>query len=213
MSDPPTNASTDWRRQQRRGRGSRSSDRPGRGEHGPSRGTPVESPEEEVSDLPEGQAVPSRTLYSFIEPALDAIGSYAAPIVIAGIVGLIVGIVLVAFVGSLRPYGYVIIGFGAVLLAVITLIYLSTVLAAFLSRTGRYGVNSLIMLGAFLGILIVVNLVAFGNRSRIDVTATQQFSLATSTRNLLRDLDEPIKATAFYQDDPLQQQEEQILRR
>jgi ABC-type uncharacterized transport system involved in gliding motility auxiliary subunit len=168
---------------------------------------------EELPDHPEEDVGASRTLYSFLEPALDAIGSYAAPIVIAGIIGLIVGIVLVAFVGSLRPYGYITMGFGAVLLVVIGLIYLSTVLGAFLSRTGRYGVNSLIMLGAFLGIIILVNLVSFSNRSRIDVTATQQFSLATDTRNLLRDLDEPIKATAFYQDDPLQQQEEQILRR
>ena len=155
----------------------------------------------------------SRTLYSFVEPALDAIGSYAAPIVIAGIVGLIVGAVVAAFVPALRPYGFIIIGFGAVLMVVIGLIYLSTVLAAFLSRTGRYGVNSLIMLGAFLGIIIVVNLIGFSNRSRIDVTATQQFSLATSTRTLLQELDEPIKATAFYQDDPFQRREEQVLRR
>jgi ABC-type uncharacterized transport system involved in gliding motility auxiliary subunit len=160
----------------------------------------------------EEEVVASRTLYSFFEPVLDTIGTFGTPIVIAGIVGLIVGIVLVAFVGSLRLYGFITLGFGAALLGLITLIYLSTVFTAFISRTGRYGVNSLIMLAAFCGIIIIINFISFGNHSRMDVTATQQFSLANSTRNLLRDLDQPVRAIAFYQSDPLQN-EDQIVRR
>jgi ABC-type uncharacterized transport system involved in gliding motility auxiliary subunit len=210
MSDRPSDASADWRRRPRRGRGSpppESSE-----QSGSNAGADEESPEETLDDSQEEIAA-SRTLFSFLEPGLDAIGGFAAPIVIAGIVGLIVGIVLVAFVPALRTYGFITLGFGVVLLVVIGLIYLSTVLSAFLSRTGRYGVNALIMLGAFIGIIVVINLIGFNNRSRIDVTATHQFSLATRTVDLLRNLNEPIKATAFYQNDPLQQKEDALLRR
>jgi hypothetical protein len=80
------------------------------------------------------------------------------------------------------------------------------VLAAFLSRTGRYGVNSLIMLAAFLGIIVVANFISFSNNVRMDVTATNQFSLANSTRNLLSDLDQPVHAIAFYPEDYSQDQ-------
>lgn len=218
MSDRPTDPSSDWRRQRRRGRGSGPSTSSGAVEQDPTSGEPGEpgqegTPEGDAPEGPQEQVIASRTLFSFLEPVLDAIGVYSAPVVIAGIVGLVTGAVLAAFVPALRFYGYIILGFGAALLALITLIYLSNVVAAFLSRTGRYGVNSLIMLGAFSGIIVVINLISFGNHTRMDMTATQQFSLATSTRNLLRELDEPIKATAFYKEEITDASEDQILRR
>jgi hypothetical protein len=194
MVDQPNDNSSDWRRQ-RRGRGSRWTEDAA-----------------VVDDSPDESAA-SRTLFSFLEPSLNAIGSFAAPVVVAGVVALAVGIPLAAFTASLRTYGFIIIGFGALLLGVMGLIYLSSVTAAFISRTGRYGVNSLIMLGAFLGIVVIINIVSFSNTSRIDTTATQQFSLASSTRNLLRDLDQPVHAIAFYIDDPAVVTEEQIIRR
>jgi ABC-type uncharacterized transport system involved in gliding motility auxiliary subunit len=209
MSDRPTNTSTDWRRRPRRERRDRSGTVPGQVQD-----RPVE-PEQEV--LPPGdeqEVVASRTLYSFIEPAVDLIATFGTPIVIAGIVGIIAGAVVLAFVPALRdPYGYITLGLGIGLVGLIALISLSTVFAAFLSRTGRYGVNSLVMLGAFLGIIVIINFISFGNNSRTDVTATQQFSLADSTRNLLRELDEPVQAIAFYRSDLASLQQDQIIRR
>ncbi|HEU0020880.1 MAG TPA: GldG family protein [Dehalococcoidia bacterium] len=198
MVDQSNDRSADWRRQ-RRGRVPR----------------PPESAAQDVAvaDDSPAEMVASRTLFSFLEPALNTIGSFGAPVVAAGVVALAVGIPLAAFVVSLRLYAFIIIGFGAVLLGVIGLIYLSSVTAAFISRTGRYGVNSLIMLGAFLGIIVVVNFISFSNNRRIDTTATQQFSLASSTRNLLRDLEQPVHAIAFYIDDPAVVTEDQIIRR
>jgi hypothetical protein len=147
---------------------------------------------------PEEEIVASRTLFSFLEPAVDTIGSFGTPMVLAGIVGLVVGITLAAFVGSLRLYGFIVIGFSVVLLGLVTLIFLSSVFAAFISRTGRYGVNSLVMLAAFLGIIVVINFIAFGNITRVDTTATNQFSLAQRSTDLLDNLNQPVKATAFF---------------
>ena len=101
----------------------------------------------------------------------------------------------------MRLYGFILIGLGVVLIGTIGLIFLSAVFAAFISRTGKYGVNTLIMLAAFSGIVVVVNFISFANHSRIDTTATNQFSLHSSTKNLLDDLEEPVRAIAYYRDD------------
>lgn len=163
---------------------------------------PAPTADEADGDLAEnldgGEEQVSRSLISFAEPALDAIGVFGAPLLLAGIVGLVTGIVLVAFVSSMRLYGYIDIAIGAALIAVVAAAYLSTVIAAFLSRTGRYGINTLILLAAFTGIVVVLNFISFENTQRVDVTATNQFSLSERTRDLLDNLQQDIRATAFY---------------
>ena len=151
-------------------------------------------------EQPEALREQSRTLFSFIEPAFDLIAVFYAPILIAGVIGLIVGAVLLAFIGSLKLYGGIVIGIGAVLILLVGLSYFSQVLAAFFSRTGRYGVNTVIMTAAFFGLVALVNYVAFENHVRSDTTATNQFSLAQRSRDLLDGLDRPISVTAYYPD-------------
>lgn len=189
MSEQPTDTGGDWRRRGRRDRAFRPEET-----EAPDQGG-IEGEESEESELR------SRTLFSFLEPSLNAIGSFGAPLVIAGIVAIVAGAVLVAFVSSMRLYGFVSLGFGVALLLLIGLISLSSVVAAFISRTGRYGVNSLIMLAAFLGIIIVANAVSFTNNARMDVTATNQYSLADRTEQLLDNLDQDIEIIAFYKEE------------
>lgn len=184
MSEQPNEVGGDWRRQGRRGRASRPQE--------------PETPEGEGNESEEEQEVRSRTLFSFLEPSLNTIGTFGTPLVIAGIVAIVAGAVLVAFVSSMRLYGYISLGFGVALLVLVGLISLSSVVSAFISRTGRYGVNSLIMLAAFLGIVLVANVVSFSTNARMDVTATNQYSLAERTEQLLNDLDEEIEVIAFY---------------
>ena len=140
----------------------------------------------------------SRTLISFLDPAVDVVGIFGAPLLVAGIIGLVTGIVVVAFVSSMRLYGWIDIAIGASLIGLVGAVFISTVIAAFLSRTGRYGINTLILLGAFIGIVIVINVVSFENKQRSDVTATNQFSLSERTKDLLGDLEDDVRATAFY---------------
>ena len=154
-----------------------------------------------ATDQPKGDEPPvalSGTRSSFLEPSLNVIGSFSTPIVIVGIVALIAGGAVAGFVESMRTYAFIDIGIGGGLLLIVALIYESSVVAAFFSRTGRYGVNAAIMLVAFTGIIVVVNFVSFENNSRADVTATNQFSLHRTTKALLKELDEPVRATAFY---------------
>ena len=132
----------------------------------------------------------SRPLITFFEPALNLIALYSGPLIFAGIIGLVTGIAVVAFIGSMRLYGYIDIVIGAVLLAGVGAVLFSNVLTAFLSRTGRYGANTLILVVAFTGIIIVANVISFENNSRMDVTATNQFSLGNRTKDVLSNLSE-----------------------
>ena len=120
--------------------------------------------------------------------------------VLAGVIGLVAGIALVAFVPSMSLYGFINIGIGLFLIGLIALISLSSVLAAFYSRTGRYGVNSTIMLLAFTGIIVVISVISFENSRRFDMTATNQFSLAQRTRDSLKQLENPVNVTAFFKE-------------
>jgi hypothetical protein len=140
-------------------------------------------------------------LFSLLQPSLRSVVALAAPLTIAGIIGLVSGIVVSAFISSMKTYGYVNIAIGGGVLGLVALASLSSVLAAFLSRTGRFGINALILMLAFTGIIVVVNIISFENNRRMDLTATNQFSLNSSTKLLLKDLDEPVRATAFYKDD------------
>ena len=143
----------------------------------------------------------SQPLISFFEPALNLIALYSGPLIIAGVVALITGIAVVAFIGSMRLYGYIDIVIGLVLLGGVGSVLFSNVLTAFLSRTGRYGTNTLILVGAFTGIIVVANVISFENSGRLDVTATNQFSLGNRTKDVLNNLSEDVRATAFYKDE------------
>ena len=188
MSSQPA----DWRRQPSRNRA-------GSGSQGPRERAQVEGLQRAAE--PETEDLLSRTLFSFIEPSLDSIASFGAPIVLAGILALVAGISLLAFVPSMRLYGYIDISIGVFLIGLVALISLSSVIAAFFSRTGKYGLNSTIMLAAFTGIIVVVSLISFENNHRVDLTATNQFSLAQRTRDVLNNLEDPVRITAFFKQD------------
>ncbi|MBO19164.1 MAG: hypothetical protein CL732_01320 [Chloroflexi bacterium] len=189
--DPEEQQPRDWRRRRR-------SERP----------APESTSREETQPRAEGpEEELTQPLIPLFEPGMDWIGAYGGAMVLAGIVGLVTGVVVVAFVSSMRLYGYIDIGIGAILLGLVAAVYFSNVLAAFLSRTGRYGVNTLVLIGAFTGIIVVFNVISFENTTRMDLTATNQFSLANRTKDVLSNLGEDVRATAFYKaeddtDDP-----------
>jgi ABC-type uncharacterized transport system involved in gliding motility auxiliary subunit len=65
-------------------------------------------------------------------------------------------------------------------------------------RQARYGSNAFILFLAFLGILIVINYVAFQNSPRVDLTEDKTNTLTTETMDTLAALTEPVKADAFF---------------
>jgi ABC-type uncharacterized transport system involved in gliding motility auxiliary subunit len=78
-------------------------------------------------------------------------------------------------------------------------------------REVRHGGNTLVMTVAFLGILVLANVL--GNRFsyRWDLTETRDFSLSPQTIELLQRLNTPVKVTAFFQQGQAGQEELQDL--
>lgn len=68
----------------------------------------------------------------------------------------------------------------------------------FTGRQARYGSNALVMALAFIGILVVVNMLVFQNPMSKDVTEDQQHTLAPETLRALATLPDKVTAIAFY---------------
>jgi ABC-type uncharacterized transport system involved in gliding motility auxiliary subunit len=183
--EPQNQRPRDWRRRRR-------SDRPAPEAAGQADSTQTRSED--------GDEVLSQPLINFFDPAFDQIVTHSGPLIFAGIVALVTGAAVAAFTSSMRLYGYIDIVIGLVLLGGVGAVLFSNVLTAFVSRTGRYGANTLILVAAFTGIVVVANVVSFENNSRMDVTATNQFSLGNRTKDVLSNLSEDVRATAFYKD-------------
>lgn len=69
---------------------------------------------------------------------------------------------------------------------------------AFTGRQARYGSNALVLTLAFIGIIVVINYLAYQNTRRWDLTEDQQNTLAPETVEALKSLKEPVKAEAYY---------------
>lgn len=83
-------------------------------------------------------------------------------------------------------------------LAIYTLLDPDRVRKILSGRQARYGSNAFIMLLAFLGILIISNVLVYQNPQRWDVTEDKQHTLAPETIDALDALPEPVLAEAFY---------------
>lgn len=89
--------------------------------------------------------------------------------------------------------GVVVIG-----LATFTLLDPRRVRTALTGRQARYGSNALLMGLAFIGILLVVNYIAYTNSLRWDLTENKQHTLAPESLETLNSLQQPVVAEAFY---------------
>jgi ABC-type uncharacterized transport system involved in gliding motility auxiliary subunit len=73
--------------------------------------------------------------------------------------------------------------------------------ATLTGRQARYGSNALILIVAFLGILVVVNYLAYKNTKRWDLTADKSNTLAKESIDVLKGLSNTVLAKAFYSSD------------
>lgn len=65
-------------------------------------------------------------------------------------------------------------------------------------RQARYGSNALVLALAFLGILIVVNVIVYQNPQKWDLTEGKENTLTPESLEALKALPEPVTALAFY---------------
>ena len=109
-----------------------------------------------------------------------------------------------------------IISFGVVALAIAVYFLLEPdkIRRALTGRQARYGSNALIMTVAFLGILVVINVLIYQNPVEpLDVTQDKQNTLAPETLQALEQVKEPVIATGFYSSNLSTQSADDLLSR
>lgn len=91
-------------------------------------------------------------------------------------------------------------GLGLVCLIVFFVAHFEAVKAFSLRRSTRLGLNSILMVLLFIGILGIINFLAARHTLRWDFSETQHFTLAPQTQRVLRTLPREVKVTVFAQD-------------
>ena len=124
---------------------------------------------------------------------------------LAGVVVLVGGLVVWLTVPELRTPGLVLIVIALVLLAIPIVTHLRTVRDALTARSGRYAANTIVMVAAFTLILALLGFISFSNSSRIDVTATRQFTLAPQTEKILDEMNQRVNARVYTTPDDARQ--------
>ena len=155
-------------------------------------------------DTPTDQET-SQTLASLMR-RIPFRGAISLVIALAGVVVLFIGLVLLVFIPELRGPAIVMMVLSGIFLVVSLMLSLNTVVQSITGRRGRYGLNTVIMVAAFLILGILVYVLGVNTALRWDLTATRQFSLAPHTLSILDNLGEPVQAIAFFvPDDPRQE--------
>ena len=135
------------------------------------------------------------------------LGALSSISVFLGILSVVVSLVLLVLVPGSRIFSYILLGLGLVLLITALAVSRRRLAESVSGRQGRYGANTILMILAFIGIASIVNFIAFDNPGRLDVTSTRQFTLAPRTVEIVNNLEQEVRAVAFFDRNDLDQEE------
>jgi ABC-type uncharacterized transport system involved in gliding motility auxiliary subunit len=110
------------------------------------------------------------------------------------------GLITYSFVPEMLWLVTLLEGAGLVCLIVFFVLHFETVKAFSTRRSTKLGVNSILMVMLFAGIVVIVNFLAARHSTRWDLSETQHFTLAPQTYQVLRGLKQDVKVTVFAQD-------------
>jgi hypothetical protein len=124
-------------------------------------------------------------------------------IALLGLASLFIGWILTFILPELRAASWGILSIGVVLIAAALVIDYQRVGKAIISRQGRFGTGATVMVSVFIGIVLLVNAISYGNNARFDVTGLSQYTLTSQTKDVLAELDTDIEIIKFFvSDDP-----------
>ena len=132
---------------------------------------------------------------------LEFLQGLSPVLAIGGVIALLAAGVVQLIFADLTLYALIVTGIGVVLLLAATVLSFDAVKEALIGRRGRYGLNTIIMVSAFLGLAVVANFVASQYARRFDVTTGRQFTLARGTLASLDSLKQDVQITGFFAPD------------
>ncbi len=123
---------------------------------------------------------------------------FASLIAVLGVVTLIVGALLYVVNQTFSLPVQIVLSAGVVLLAVAAFLRPDAIQAALSGRRTRYGSNALVMSLAFVGIVVLLNILGQAHHQRFDLTANKDFSLSPQTIQILQNLKVPVHVIGFF---------------
>jgi ABC-type uncharacterized transport system involved in gliding motility auxiliary subunit len=123
---------------------------------------------------------------------------YARLIAGLGLLALLIGLVVLILAKELKYAAWSIMVLGVFLLAIAFVLDFRRVSSAVTGRRGRFSTGSTVMVFVFIGITLMVNTISIGNYHEFDTTALSQFTLTSKTKDVLAQLNMPVKAICFF---------------
>jgi len=142
-----------------------------------------------------------------LERLVTPIGAVSISIAIGGVIALFIGLIIWVFFHEMRSFAYALMALGGVALLLSFLVSYQQAAPVLFGRRSRLGLGSVILSLLLIGIAMLVNYVVFTNNARVDITEARKFTLAQRTVQLLGELEDPIRATAFFRETDAAQQE------
>ena len=99
---------------------------------------------------------------------------------------------------DLRDFGLGVMGVGLGIFIVAVIFSTVNIRQALSGQRGRFAINAIVMISAFIGIIVFINFISYSNIARMDTTASKQFSLALQSIQVLENLNQEVHATAFF---------------
>lgn len=133
------------------------------------------------------------------------LGLYSLVIGGAAVVAIVMAALLFAFFPELQTPARALIAVALMLLLLFLAGAYSEVRGTVLSRQTRYGTNTGLMVAAFFGIAVLLNVVSAQNTKRFDLTESGQYTLSRHTQAALKNLKGPVKVVGFFTREPASQ--------
>lgn len=121
-----------------------------------------------------------------------------ALLAVLGLASLFIGLILMLILPGIKAYSWMILALGVVLLLAAFIIEFRRVRGALVSRRGKFGTSTTIMVSIFIGIILLVNAISIGNYHRFDFTGLAQFTLTSQTKEVLAEIEAPVEALCFF---------------
>ncbi len=120
---------------------------------------------------------------------------------LGGIIIALAGLVLYGIKEQFKIVSLILLILGVLAILAYIVLNIKSILNFFKLRSTKYGGNSILAILLLLGIVVIINYIAFRHSYRFDTTQEKIFSLADQTVKILKGLDREIKSLIFLQED------------
>jgi ABC-type uncharacterized transport system involved in gliding motility auxiliary subunit len=122
----------------------------------------------------------------------------SGPLAIIGLIAIAAGLLVMLLLPAIKLSAWLLLAVGFVALVAAFFIGFKRVKQSIISRHGQFRLGTGVMALIFIGIFLFVNAISINNYQRFDTSRLSQFTLTSSTVNLLTNLKTPVKVTAFF---------------